>query len=137
MKSSPPDRTTMKLVLPATHLAVEGFLVEFRQLIQAALPRRHWFTAELVAREALTNAVKHGCHDDPSRSVSCVLRLKGQTLTMVVDDLGEGFDWRAQWDHEADPGDISGRGMPLLRTLATRVRFNRKGNAVTIVKQCK
>jgi anti-sigma regulatory factor (Ser/Thr protein kinase) len=126
---------TMRLTLPATHLAVEEFFIEFRRRLQTGLPSKHCFTAELMAREALSNAVQHGCHADPEKSIRCVLRLKGRCLTIVVDDWGEGFDWHSRWDRHADLSATSGRGIEVLRTLATRVRFNDKGNSVTIVKQ--
>ena len=126
----------LRITLPASDPAVEEFFVEFRRRAQCALPGTQWFQVELLAREAMTNAVQHGCHADPSRTIHCIFRLKGRRMTMVFDDRGEGFDWRAAWNRQAALSDCSGRGMELLRTFATRVRFNEKGNKVTIVKQC-
>jgi anti-sigma regulatory factor (Ser/Thr protein kinase) len=136
MKPWGPNDCTMRIVLPATGLALEEFFIEFRRLIQSALPQKHRFAAELLVREALNNAVLHGCRADPANHIRCVFRLKGRCLTMVVEDWGEGFDWRAVRDRRADPEAFCGRGMELLQTLATRVRFNEKGNKVAIFKQC-
>ena len=126
----------MRITLPATAEAVEEFFVSFRQHAAAALPKEHCFTAELLAREALNNAVVHGCHADPDKRVRCALRLKLGRLLIVVHDEGEGFDWRALWGSRAEASAPSGRGIELMRTYATRVRFNDRGNTVTIVKRC-
>ena len=97
--------------LPATLEAVEEFFVEFRRRSQALLDRVNCFAAELLVREALTNAVVHGCHSDPGKQVRCRLRLKGRRLLIAVEDDGEGFDWRAAPARPAGASDCSGRGI--------------------------
>ena len=136
MKQGQKNECTLRITLPANELAVEEFFGDFRQRVRSCLSPKHGFAAELLAREALNNALQHGCRYDPSKTICCLFRLKGCRLTMVVEDSGEGFDWRAVKDRQADELTPSGRGMELMRSVATRVRFNRKGNKVTIVKQC-
>ena len=136
MNSSAPADRTRRIVLPANALAVEAFFVEFRSLVRARLPKRDCFHSELLVREALNNAVLHGSHSDPTNQIRCTFRFRGGRFTIVVEDLGEGFDWRAVRNRVADREACSGRGMELLRMLATRVRFNEKGNKVTIIRQC-
>jgi anti-sigma regulatory factor (Ser/Thr protein kinase) len=126
----------MRTTLPATLEALEEFFVEFRRQAQDVLSRADCFAAELLSREALTNAVVHGCHADPRKHVQCVLRLRGRRLTIAVHDEGEGFDWRAAWDRRGGLLASSGRGIEILRKFAIRVRYNEKGNAVTIIKLC-
>jgi len=125
----------LRASLPADLQAVEGFFVEFRRRSRTLLNRVNCFAAELLVREALTNAVVHGCHTDPRKQVRCLLRLKGRRLLIAVDDDGEGFDWRAAWSRSAALADCSGRGIELLRTYASHVRYNDRGNAVTILKR--
>jgi serine/threonine-protein kinase RsbW len=126
----------MRTTLPATLDALEAFFMEFRRKARDVLSDADGFAAELLAREALTNAVVHGCHTDPRKHVLCVLRLRGRRLTIAVHDEGEGFDWRAAWDRHGGIFASSGRGIEILRRFAIRVRYNEKGNAVTIVKRC-
>lgn len=126
----------MRNTVPATLDAIEEFLAEVRRRVQDALPQADCFAAELLAREALTNAVVHGCHADPGKHVLCAMRLRGRRLTIAVQDEGEGFDWRALWNRPGRTSASSGRGIPILRTFAIRVRYNEKGNAVTIIKEC-
>jgi len=125
----------MRAVLPATMEAVEGFFADFRLRNRSLTTRAHAFGAELLLREALNNALVHGCRQDPSRRIRCVLRLGDGRLTIAVEDDGVGFDWRAAAGRPTDDGKTSGRGMEILRTYSTRVRFNSRGNAVTIWKR--
>ena len=127
---------TIRITLPADDAAVEEFFIEFRRRVRACLSRKDGFAAELLAREAMTNAVRHGCQCDPAKKIRCVFRLKGSCLTMVIEDSGEGFDWRAAGDRQTDELGSSGRGLDLIRSTATRMRFNKKGNRVTIIRQC-
>ena len=99
------------------------------------MDRGNCFAAELLVREALTNAVLHGSHGDASKNVRCVLRLRRRRLFIAVQDEGAGFDWRAARSATAKVPESSGRGMQILRTYATRVRFNDKGNVVTMIKR--
>ena len=132
-----PMRTICELraTLPATLEALEAFVADFH-LSGAYLRDDHaLFVGELLLREALTNAVEHGCHREPSRRVRCRARLCSGRLTVAVADDGEGFDWRAAWTRRVDDLAARGRGLPIIRACATRLRFNRSGNAVTILKR--
>ena len=135
MSRSTPFDCEMRMVLPATLEAVEEFFVEFRRRSRAILDRGNCFAAELLVREALTNAVLHGSKGDASKNIRCILRLRGRRLFIAVQDDGEGFDWRAARSATAKVPECSGRGMQILRTYASRVRFNDKGNAATMIKR--
>lgn len=125
----------LKTAMPATLAAVEEFFAEFDRRSRMTMARGNRFAAELLVREALTNAVVHGCGADPGKQVRCWLRLRRNHLFIAVADDGEGFDWRAMREVRAALPDSSGRGIEILRRYANHVRFNEKGNVVTIVKQ--
>lgn len=125
----------MRITMPATLDAIEEFFLEFHRRSQVLMDRVNCFAAELLVREALTNAVVHGCHVDPSKQVRCCLRLKGGRLLIAVQDDGDGFDWRSAWNKLAEQSDCSGRGIEILRKYANRVRFSERGNAVMIIKR--
>jgi anti-sigma regulatory factor (Ser/Thr protein kinase) len=129
----PLDRCAIRAVVPASFDAIEELFAEFRHCYGCVLGPSEYFAAELLLREALTNAVRHGSHDNPARSVRCALRMKGRRLIIAVGDEGEGFDWRTRQKSVADACACSGRGMEIYRTYANRVRFNSRGNAVTLV----
>ena len=132
-----PDRGGygLRATLPATLEAMEEFCTEFRRHVDGAAGRADRFAAELLLREVLTNAVIHGCGGDAGKRVHCVLRLRDRRLTIAVRDEGEGFDWRAAQGCQAGFQAPSGRGVEILRKYATRVRFNDRGNSVTLIKR--
>jgi len=125
----------MRRTLPATLPAADEFCAEFQANILPLLDRAERFSAELLLREAVVNAVLHGCHADSTRQIRCWLRIKHRRLLIFVDDDGAGFDWRAAWNKSAALSDDCGRGIEILRNYASHVRYNAKGNAVTIMKR--
>jgi len=125
----------IRAALPASLQAVEEFFVEFRRENRSLLDSVNCFAAELLLREALTNAVVHGYHGDPGKQVRFILRLKGRHLLIAVEDDGDGFDWRLAGDSSPDLSDCSGRGMKILRKYANHVRYNDRGNVVAMIKR--
>jgi anti-sigma regulatory factor (Ser/Thr protein kinase) len=128
-------RCDWRLDLPATLDAIEQCCAEFRLWQAGTCADLNPFSAELLLREALTNSVVHGCLEDPCRRVSCLIRAKRGRLVITIVDAGEGFDWRAAWSRQAELSDAHGRGIEILRRYASTVRFNSKGNSVTLVKR--
>ena len=124
----------IRTIVPASLDAIESLFADFRRCAERALQKSGSFTAELLLREALTNAVVHGCDCNPARWVRCALRIRGRKLTIVVADGGPGFDWRTARSREAQVSDCSGRGLGIFRRYATHFRFNDTGNAVSIFK---
>ena len=120
--------------IPASFDAIEQLFADFRSHCACVRVHADCFAAELLLREALTNAVVHGCQNDPAKRVNCAVRMKGSRLTISVEDPGPGFNWRQARVWEADTSSCSGRGMEIFRKYATRFRFNTKGNSVTVVK---
>jgi anti-anti-sigma factor len=125
----------MRRTMPATLEAAEEFFVDFKGKSRTLLRRANRFSAELLLREAVTNAVMHGCRADSSKQVRCWVRINRRRLLIAVDDDGAGFDWRARRGKSADLSDCCGRGIEILRKYASRVRYNTRGNAVTIMKR--
>ena len=120
--------------LPATLEASEAFSLEFRRRAEDIANRADRFAAELLLREALTNAIVHGCRGDANCRVRCAARVRGRRLLIVVRDEGEGFAWRQAWGRQPGLSLPRGRGLEILRRYATHVRFNVRGNAVTMIK---
>lgn len=94
------------------------------------------FAVRLALAEALANAIKHGNRQDPDKEVSVKFRIENSSVTISVRDEGEGFDYNNLPDPTApDRLEIpSGRGVLLMRSYMDHVKYNNKGNEVTIVK---
>jgi serine/threonine-protein kinase RsbW len=103
-------------------------------MAEAGYSRRRRLRGRLVLEEALCNAIKHGHRHDPDKVVQLRFRIRAGSLWVEVEDQGPGFD-PSQVPDAASPenlGRSSGRGLLLMRHYAASVRYNRKGNRVTI-----
>src|ERR1035437_2803552 len=69
---------------------VEGIMEMARRLECAAGKE---FEIETALREALANAIIHGCKNDPSKKVQCCVGCEEERrMLIVVRDPGSGFD---------------------------------------------
>jgi serine/threonine-protein kinase RsbW len=93
---------------------------------------------ELALREALANAVRHGCKNDPSKNVHCTVGCdQVGDMIIVVRDGGEGFA-----PHEVPSPLVGenlfshhGRGIFLINQLMDEVRFDKGGTEIRMVKR--
>jgi serine/threonine-protein kinase RsbW len=123
--------------LPSTLAAIEQFCGEFQVWRSVNCADLDSFSSELLLREALTNSVIHGCTGDPRKRITCVLRAKRGRLLIAVQDKGDGFDWRVARARQSNVTDTHGRGIEIFRLYADSVRFNARGNSVTLIKRFK
>ena len=95
----------------------------------------HLFPLELLAREALNNAIMHGSQMNPALHVYTELRCDENNLQLTIRDEGAGFDWQgALQDTVFDDDRENGRGLKLYRLYADRVEFNDRGNQVVLIR---
>lgn len=96
------------------------------------------FEVETALREALANAVIHGCRSDPSKTVQvCVACDESRGMIILVRDPGEGFD------PEEIPSPVvgqniyssHGRGIFLINQLMDEVHIGRGGTEIIMRKQ--
>jgi anti-sigma regulatory factor (Ser/Thr protein kinase) len=112
---------------------------------------------ELALDEALANAMIHGNLEVPShlketdfesfnemianrramepyasRKLDLSTTLGESQAVFTITDQGRGFDWRGIMEREADTEAAHGRGLLIIKTLATSISFNDKGNEITL-----
>jgi serine/threonine-protein kinase RsbW len=120
--------------LKATVAAVDDYCLELRRTLLADVSLGESFVVELLVREAVLNAVIHGGGHDSRNEVACSVERLCNGVRIQVSDQGPGFDWRI-W---RAPGDArlssSGHGLNILHFYGSEVRFNRRGNALEIVR---
>ena len=95
------------------------------------------FQIELALREALANAIVHGCNNDPSKKVECcVACTESSDVVIVVRDPGQGFipstvpnPLTAENIHATH-----GRGIYLINQLMDEVSFERNGAEIRMRK---
>ena len=96
------------------------------------------FEVEAAVREALANAVIHGCKNNPGKSVQlCVACDEARGLLIVVRDPGGGFD------PDSIPSPVvgqqiyaeHGRGIYLINQLIDEVHFDKGGAEIRMIKR--
>jgi serine/threonine-protein kinase RsbW len=88
----------------------------------------------VAALEAVNNAITHGNKANPQKLVDVEIEFDDDEIRITVSDEGEGF----KPDRIPDPTlpenieELSGRGVFLMKKLADSIKFNEKGNSVTM-----
>src|ERR1700741_3895128 len=88
------------------------------------------YQVDLALREALANAIVHGCHNDSSKKVECCVSCtESSDIVIVVRDPGQGFLPSAVPDPLAAENldSTHGRGICLINQLMDEVSFARNG----------
>jgi serine/threonine-protein kinase RsbW len=96
------------------------------------------FEIEMALREALANAVLHGCKRDPAQRVECtVAREEGGGILIIVRDPGAGFDPLNVQSPLVAENILSdhGRGIFLMNMLMDEVRWERGGTEIHLRKK--
>jgi len=94
------------------------------------------FAVRLALEEALLNAFVHGHRSLPdSTPVRVCYDARPDELTITVEDQGHGFDPDDVPDPTTDDNleRPTGRGVLLMRAYMSEVRFNDRGNRVTLI----
>jgi anti-sigma regulatory factor (Ser/Thr protein kinase) len=129
----------MNIVVPADPSAIPMVSEGVRQLLQG----KGWsddelMPVELAIDEALANAIRHGCHNDPTKQVQCIVTSDaGGEVMIVVRDPGPGFEPSRvpnplEGDNVLKP---SGRGVFLINQLMDEVDFADGGREVQMRKR--
>ena len=105
-------------------------------VVAAAYPKEALFAIRLCLDEAITNAIRHGNHEDPSKDVVIEYCVDDQKAEIAVTDQGPGFCPEQVPDPTRDEclSRPSGRGVMLMKEYMTDVSFNKTGNQVRMVK---
>lgn len=86
------------------------------------------FRLNLVIREGLTNAVRHGNKSDSKKTVRFSIFLEESYISFTIEDQGAGFDWKNMDFSIRKPDQETGRGLWIIRQYVHEYRFNTKGN---------
>ena len=99
--------------------------------------KRNAFAIETALREALANAILHGCKGDSTKQVHCeVVWDETEGVEVIVRDPGEGFDPKSladPLDHENLHAD-HGRGIHLIQHLMDKVEYANGGREIRMRK---
>jgi serine/threonine-protein kinase RsbW len=119
--------------LPEMKAVLDLFLGE---LAAAGYSEKDLFSVRLVLEEAIVNAIRHGNKGDIRKHVRISYTVTPEHVLAEVEDEGTGFDPHQVPDPLA-PENIDrpgGRGLFLMRHYTTWIRFNPRGNCVTLCR---
>jgi serine/threonine-protein kinase RsbW len=130
--------THFEVTLPADVTAISpvvGWVMHLVGELEYAAGKE--FEIEMALREALANAILHGCKADPAKEIECsVTGDREQGILIVVRDPGSGFDPTSLPSPTDDSNLHSdhGRGILLISTLMDEVKHERNGTVIRMRK---
>jgi anti-sigma regulatory factor (Ser/Thr protein kinase) len=111
--------------------------------VATVLREKRWpdndvMAVELSLQEAIANAIRHGCRNDPAQQVQCCVTVEDSgEVVIVVRDSGSGFDLASVPNPLASENLLksSGRGVFLINALMDRVDYADQGREVQMRKR--
>ena len=123
----------LSAISPVVDRVMEA-LKEFPRAVEAE------FAIETALREALANAILHGCRNDAAQLVECSVSYGARgEIRMVVRDPGPGFDPASVPDplREENVRSDHGRGIYLIRSVMDLVWFELGGREIHMLLESK
>lgn len=95
------------------------------------------FAIKLAFEEAITNAVKHGNRNDKSKQITIRYHIDHDRVILAIRDQGQGFAPETVPDPTLAENleRPCGRGLMLIRSYMTEVRYDRNGTEVWMMKE--
>ena len=129
----------LNIVIPADTDAMQKVTAGITEVLAGKQwPPEEILEVELALQEALVNAIRHGCGNDPHKEVQCCVTFDAAgELLIVVKDPGPGFDVTAVPNPLEGDNVLkgSGRGVFLINQLMDTVEFTEEGRKVLMRKQ--
>jgi len=119
--------------LAAAKVSEQRILGEIEQHNYSEVSR---FAVKLALEEAITNAIKHGNRNDPTKHITIRFRVTPEETVIWLTDEGNGFDPTSVPDPTLDENlsKPNGRGIMLMRAYMDEVSFGQAGRQVRLVK---
>ncbi len=128
----------LDVTIPANPNAISGVVDGVMQIArEMKCAEGNEYQIELALREALANAIVHGCENDPAKKVECcVACTESSDVMIIVRDPGQGFDPQTVPNPLAGENlnSTHGRGIYLINQLMDEVSFERNGAEIRMRK---
>lgn len=129
---------TMDRKLPSDtiqgHAAIEELM---HALEKAGWEGRDLFHVRMAVEEGVENAIEHGNHRDPSKSVRLDFKVSPKFCYIQITDEGRGF-CRAHLKDCTDNEYVDiprGRGVHLIEQFMSETSYNERGNQLTMLRK--
>ena len=120
--------------LSLMHIVLEYLMKRVEKLGVVKSEQSNLFVA---LDEAFVNAVKHGNKFDATKLVRIIAEVSRSEARFTIEDEGEGFDVNSIPD-PLDPENLfktSGRGVLFIYNIMDEVKYNERGNRLTMIKR--
>jgi len=128
----------LDVTIPANPNAINGVVDGVMQIArEMKCAEGNEYQIELALREALANAIVHGCENDANKKVECcVACTENSDVMIIVRDPGAGFDPQTVPNPLATENlnSTHGRGIYLINQLMDEVSFERNGAEIRMRK---
>ena len=101
------------------------------------------FELKVILNELLLNAIRHGNKGDLNKNVAVAARVIKGFAYLAIKDEGCGckFDYLFNKHYDSSCAQTqyelkeTGRGLFIVKSLCNKLKFNKKGNKVTVLKK--
>lgn len=115
----------------------------FLQSLGGRITEDMQFEMKVILNELILNAVKHGNRGDCNKFVKISAGLiRNAYVVFVIEDEGNGYDHSCIQNKPQFPSDSeiqcmqeTGRGIFIVSSLSDKVKFNKKGNRIIVLKK--
>ena len=124
--------------IPSTPEGVSHFVQRLlRMLANYRFHQLEVLAIRPAVEQALMNAITHGNKLDSAKHVHVTFTMGPHEFSIRIEDEGGGFTRQSRHDQAESPDCIAldRAGLLLMRQNMDAVRFNAKGNAVTLVRR--
>lgn len=125
----------LEVDLKATLQNIDIFCDKAENMLKKNNLEDYVFPVQMLLREALTNAVVHGCRTNPDFIIKTYFEIFNECIIIVIEDPGDGFDWIHCNDSGYSLPANSGRGLLILQKYASEYNYNKIGNVIRIIKK--
>jgi serine/threonine-protein kinase RsbW len=128
-----------EVILPADVQAISPVVTWVMRLIgELEYAPGKEYEIEIALREALANAILHGCKADASKQIQCIVSGdKERGVLIIVRDPGPGFDPNAVESPTEEQNLYAdhGRGIYLINKLMDEVKYENGGKEIHMRKR--
>ena len=123
----------IKIKASASYTSMEKMCFEVEKFSKEIKFENRGFAMMICLREALTNAIKHGCKNDNSKNILIEVNYERNILQFIIKDEGKGFNWKDDKKSDSNQLKTSGRGRDIIKIYSDEFQYNDIGNEIKIL----
>ncbi len=124
---------SMKIIFPSTFANIDLTVKHSIQFLKDLKISCDLFKINLLLREGLSNAVRHGNKMDEHKIVNYSIKIDHNNIIIEIKDQGDGFIKKTHTDKkQTNSLEDHGRGILIMEGFSSIIKYNKKGNKLTL-----